>query len=241
MSQESHWITSRKSTHLKITQRSQQHWWNLHAGGKSLWGYLSAPKVYPQAIALPKLCELFWIPAWLGQWMSNVFRLDIAIAFAERCKHFFSCSGIGGLRKRPFLAHAVCWWFNSKDTQFVLVNASLAKCVNKCVENILSKDATSFSARTLIFALKTMPSERNTSIIWNYSISKYVPWMFQSNDQRILTLEWFEDGITLLAGGGDQPPAYSMSGKRPSNCTVSVKKTTAMKLHKSVQPGRLQY
>ena len=48
--------------------------------------------------------------------------------------------------------------------------------------------------------------------------------MFQSNAQRILTLEWFEDGITLLAGGGDQPPAYSMSGKRPSNCTVSVKR-----------------
>ena len=113
--------------------------------GEIVVGYLSAPKVYPQAIALPKLCELFWIPAWLGQWMSNVFRLDIAIAFAERCKHFFSCSGIGGLRKRPFLAHAVCWWFNSKDTQFVLVNASFAKCVNKCVDNILSMVvATSF-------------------------------------------------------------------------------------------------
>ena len=48
--------------------------------------------------------------------------------------------------------------------------------------------------------------------------------MFQCYAQRILTWECSEDGITLLSGGGDQPSTYSMSSRRPSNCTVSVKK-----------------
>ena len=57
-----------------------------------------------------------------------------------------------------------------------------------------------------------------------FHIQIYSIQLFQICASRVLTWECSEDGITLLAGGGDQPPTYSMSCRRPSNCTVSVKK-----------------